>query len=762
MSRDVEEIYSRLLARNYQEVLFGGLEKAKRTGRNYMAICPFHDDHNPSFSFASDKPLWHCFGCGEGGDWIRYLERKEGITFREALERLAREAGVELKDGQHDKEKWEKETERATVLEIVLDFFKKQLWMDRENKTLDYLRKERNYEDEEIEAMELGLYPSQGELENYLVNKGYSTNIINKLGLKTQGFGDTHKLVIPYRDPVGRLKGFIVRALDDQVEPKYLVSFGVEKNTPFNLHEARGQKDLIIVEGFLDALIATQRGVKGVVATGGSSFTEAQLETAIRYGAKNFILSLDTDEAGLKGTERALELISANGLKAFVVKLLSGYKDPDELMRTTKGVEVFKKEIKEAQDGFKWKAYRLLSKHNLWTDRGEQDALDEALAYEETIKDPIDSKDFLDIITNALNTPLKLLEPKIADYHAKRARRHLEEGYKEFFREGSSLLEEGKLSELREYIDEKLPDLRAKAVNRIIKPSSLQSLREFVSQTREGLKTGYESLDKLIAIPQRAITIIAGRPSHGKTTLLLNLFLNMGRLYPEQSFFFFSYKECKGDLELKLLNILSGAVIDENHNLTQIANYLRGENAGNKEIEDGKTKFMELMESGRLWIIDEPYFVDDLADILAYLAESYDIGAVFIDYIQKVKIKGIYQTRQLELQKISERILETAKELSLPIILGARLGRDRDRKDKVSLDNLGEAGDIEQDANLVIGLYNEAMEKAQDEDRLLEEREVSLELAILKNRNGIMNEKTTLTFDRPILTIKDRKYKGNW
>jgi len=326
-----------------------------------LALCPFHEDHKPSFSFASDKPLWYCFGCGAGGDWIRYLERKESLEFREALDRLSRDAGVELKDGQQDKERWEKQTERATVLEIALDFFKKQLWTDRGKDVLHYLRKERKYNDKEIESMELGLYPSRGELEDYLVNKGYSVNIINNIGLKTKGFGDTHKLVIPYRDPVGRLKGFIVRALDDQVEPKYLVSFCVEKNTPFNLHEARGLRDLIVAEGFLDALIATQRGIKGVVATGTSSLTEAQLETAIRYGAKNFILALDNDEAGLKGIERALELISGKCLKTFVAKLLSGYKDPDELMRAPRGIEVFKKSIKEAQDGFKWKAYRLMS-----------------------------------------------------------------------------------------------------------------------------------------------------------------------------------------------------------------------------------------------------------------------------------------------------------------------------------------------------------------------------------------------------------------
>ena len=160
-------------------------------------------------------------------------------------------------------------------------------------------------------------------------------------------------------------------------------------------------------------------------------------------------------------------------------------------------------------------------------------------------------------------------------------------------------------------------------------------------------------------------------------------------------------------------------------------------------------------------VIDESYFVDDLTDTIAYLKERHDIGAVFIDYIQKVKIKGRYQTRQIELQRISERILETAKVLSLPVLLGAQLGRDTQHTDKVRLDNLRESGDIEQDANLVLGLYNEAMQKAQDRDETLKERKVDLKLTILKNRNGIVNEDVILSFDRPILTITEND-KGTW
>jgi len=762
MSADIEEIYSRLLTQNYQETLFRDLEKFKQSGSEYIACCPFHDDKNPSFSISADKPLWNCFtGCG-GGDWIGYLMRKEGLDFIEALNHFANAAGVKL--DAYNQEKWERETEKVSILEAGLDFFKEQLWTEKGKEALEYL-KGRGYSEDDIKLMELGYYPGYKVTSEYLVNKDYPVNTVNShfkwLNIDRRLYREDYKVVIPYRDSIGRLKGVygrLIRPLKEGEKEvdKYKPFTDAEgiKDTPFLMDRARGKKDLVVVEGYLDALICNAKGIDNVIAIGQASPKESQLETAVKYEAKNFILALDNDEAGQKGIEKAIELIVGKGLKAYVVTLPDGYKDPDELIKA-QGIDSFKDLIENAQAGVKWKANWLVSKHSLLTDRGRAEALNEALSYEERLRDPIDSKDFLDVITKALGIPIELLQPKISTYHEKKARERLESDYRVLFKKGERLLGEGKITELREYMDEVLPGLRAKSVSRTIEPYRLENLQEDITQTREGLETGYESLDKIVTIPQEAITIIAARPSHGKTTLLLNLFLNMIKKYPRQVFIFFSYEESKRQLGLKILNILSGEIINEYKNLIQIENYLRGNNTSRENIEKGKAEYKGLTESNRLWIIDEPYYVDDLADTLAYLSERYDIGAVFIDYIQKIKIKGRYGTRQIELQKISERILETAKDLSLPIILGAQLGRDKERREKVRLDNLREAGDIEQDANLVIGLDNEAMENAQADNKPLRESIVNLKLTILKNRNGIVNEKTILEFNRPILTIKD-------
>jgi len=294
-------------------------------------------------------------------------------------------------------------------------------------------------------------------------------------------------------------------------------------------------------------------------------------------------------------------------------------------------------------------------------------------------------------------------------------------------------------------------------------PYTFRDLLHDLSQTKDGLQTGYPSLDEIIEIPQAAITLIAGRPSHGKTITKLNLLLQMVRRYEGMNFYFFSYEESKSQILLKLLNILAADVIDEHHNLSNIEGYLRGKHAGKHKsekhkIEQASNVLQALTESGRLVVSDHPYFVDDLSGVIAKLKErdGDKMGAVFIDYIQKVKIKHKYPSRQLELQKISESILETALSSKVAIVLGAQLGRGTGKKEVLQLANLREAGDLENDAAVVIGIWNQAKEDADSKDEKLKGRKVDLELMVLKNRKGVSNQSVLLEFDRPLSTLNEK------
>jgi len=286
-----------------------------------------------------------------------------------------------------------------------------------------------------------------------------------------------------------------------------------------------------------------------------------------------------------------------------------------------------------------------------------------------------------------------------------------------------------------------------------IKPYTVEDLQKELSQTKEGLKTGYKNLDEMVRIPNEAITLIGGRPSHGKTTFKLNLFLNLIDQYPNQHFYFFSFEETRQQIAVKIINILSGWLFEEAKNIIQLEGYLRLGATSFDMVERGKKKYQELVSSGRLRIVSNPFYIQQLPAIVSSLKSKIPLGAIFIDYIQKIKNKHKFGTRQLELADTSNVILETAKLYSIPIILGAQLGRDRDSKDKVKLENLRECGDLEQDSNLVLGLFNPSMEKAQDEQKQLTDRKVKLEITPLKNRNGIVNKKAILNFDRPLLKI---------
>jgi len=191
-------------------------------------------------------------------------------------------------------------------------------------------------------------------------------------------------------------------------------------------------------------------------------------------------------------------------------------------------------------------------------------------------------------------------------------------------------------------------------------------------------------------------------------------------------------------------------------NIYQIENYLRIGSPLIPQIEDAKNRFNELTEKNRLRLIDEPYHVDDLIKSIMDKHDKYNVGAVFIDWLQRIPVKGKYSTRQLALQDILRQIVDMSNKLSLPVILACQFGRaeSETKKATVKLDNLREAGDIENDAKIVLGLWNTAMEKKGNDEKVEYER-ILLNVTILKNRKGRANIDKDLIFNAPILKIDD-------
>lgn len=331
----VEEIKTRL---DVAEVI-GGYVQLKQAGRNLKAPCPFHQEKTASFMVSPEKQIWHCFGCHQGGDVIKFVMAVEALEFREALELLARRAGVELKSSRSRGDSKVKERLYAAQ-ELAVRYFQTNLLKNPQ--ALNYLKR-RGLTKDTIKLFQIGYAPDTWEgLSRVLLKQGFSEDESMKAGLagKKRGLYDMFRgrIMLTICDAQGRPIGFTGRVLGEEL-PKYL-------NTPqtllydksraiYGLHlakEAIRQKDeVVLVEGNMDVVAAHQAGYKNTVAASGTALTLDQLKTLSRF-TKNIKLAFDQDQAGLIATERAIELGQKLGVTLKMV-VIPGAKDPDELIR---------------------------------------------------------------------------------------------------------------------------------------------------------------------------------------------------------------------------------------------------------------------------------------------------------------------------------------------------------------------------------------------------------------------------------------------
>lgn len=759
---DIQEVYSILLAKHFQDDLFSTLEGKKPTkgGRETTATCPFCGKAS-HFSYSSEKPVWKCWHCQEQGDWISYLERTGHSDFMAALTILAGEAGVELAGA--DPAKHRAYTRRADILEAAQAIFIQALQEPAGKAVLQYLLA-RGYSSEDIQAMDLGAYVERAGLQKALLKDGYTQQEIQDSGLLTAGFGSDYPLSLLWRDPAGRPIGIAARAIlpEDQLKArslsKYKYSFGLQKDQGLiGLTTARGAKAILLVEGVLDALYLSSKG-QAVVAIGGTSLSSAQIKALQDNGTEEILLCLDSDEPGQMATEKAIKQLKASKMRGYVVSLPAGHKDPDELVRK-RGLQSLRDAMAKAERSSSWMARRILSQHDLQTDRGLDKALDEALEVYAELEDKIEQRDFLKALEASTGLSADSLALRVRDQALRSSQRRSTGLLEATLRKAGGLATEGDILAAEEALSQGLQALRSSRGAVAPEPYLLEDLEKDISTMSAGLSTGYESLDKMLKIPAGALSIVAGRPGHGKTSLQLNLLLNMARAYKDKSFYFFSYEEAARPLAIKLIMILAGRVLSNRFNLEAYTGYLKDKDKRGTDLAIDKaiSEYQELTASGRLWLLDSRLSAEDLASTIAYLARRAEVGAIFVDYIQKVPLQRPQQgQRYLEVKRVSELLLEQAVSQDISIILGAQLGRAAGSDSKVRLDNLRESGDIEQDANLVLGLYNEAVDKAEAEDQPVQAKAVDLLLTVLKNRQGAAGLSSGLTFERPTLRIQDK------
>ena len=315
----------------------------KRSGRNYFGLCPFHNEKSPSFSVSPDKQIFHCFGCGVGGNVFTFISKIEGIGFKEAIENLADRAGIVLpkSENNEDSKREELKSKVYKVNNFTADYYHKRLYEPKSKAGQEYV-KQRKLTSETLESYNLGFSGNYDELYKVLRKEGFNDEEILESGLvkkNEQGqYVDFYRdrFMIPILDVRNRVIAFGGRVLGDAKRFKYL-------NSPENIVYSKGKhlfglnvakryehKKLLIVEGYMDAISLHQRGITNVVAALGTALTTNQ-GWLLRKNAEQVILGFDADSAGQNAIMRAMEVMQNMGCDMRVLQM-TGAKDPDEFI----------------------------------------------------------------------------------------------------------------------------------------------------------------------------------------------------------------------------------------------------------------------------------------------------------------------------------------------------------------------------------------------------------------------------------------------
>lgn len=416
----IEEVKSRL---NIEDVISEYVQ-LKRAGRNWKGLSPFSDEKSPSFMVSPEKQIWHDFSSGKGGNVFSFIMEVEGMTFKEALELLARKAGVDLgqyrtkssgRQGQDKERLYE-------LLEWTTKFYQAQLRGSRQ--ALEYVLKKRQFTKETVLEWRLGYAPNNGTaLIDFLRTKGFKDTEMKSAGVTAQryrGVGDMFRgrVMIPLCDQQGRVIGFTARILADNPNaPKYI-------NTPqtvlydksrhvFGLHLAketiRKTKYVVVAEGNLDVITSHQAGVRQVVATAGTALTEQHLQTLGRFTG-DIRLSFDADKAGLNATERAIPIASKVKVSLSIITIPSG-KDPDELIK--QDPEVWKKIIQSPQYALDWLIDRYKTVLDITSAQGKRQFTDIILHVVHDLKDPVEQDHYIGEVAKLIGVSQEALRGKL-------------------------------------------------------------------------------------------------------------------------------------------------------------------------------------------------------------------------------------------------------------------------------------------------------------------------------------------------------------
>lgn len=416
-----EEVRARLSI----EDVIGEYVQLKRAGRNFKGLSPFTSERTPSFIVSPDKQIWHDFSANKGGDIFGFVMEVEGMDFRQALEHLARKAGVDLsmyQSASHQKNA-ERKKQFLAMHSLAARYFQQSLVSNKA--AIEYVFNARHINKQTVTNFQLGYAPQvERGLANILQKRGYSADDIRDAGLASRYGNDLFRgrMMVPLMDPTGAVIGFTGRIIGDvENAPKYL-------NTPqtllydksrhiFGLSQAkeaiRSAGYVVVVEGNLDVVSSHQAGIKQVVATAGTAMTVEHLK-ALKRLTTDIRLCYDGDKAGVAATERAIGIASELGIELTIISLPDGEKDPDELIQTD--VKLWQDAIDAAEPAVDWVIAMYARQHDISTAKGKRAFTSAALQLTARLSDPVEREHYESIVATKTKSTLETVRQKSTQF----------------------------------------------------------------------------------------------------------------------------------------------------------------------------------------------------------------------------------------------------------------------------------------------------------------------------------------------------------
>ncbi len=412
---DIVEVISRYVA-------------MEKRGKNYLALCPFHQEKTPSFNINPEKQIFHCFGCGAGGNVFKFVMMVEGLSFPEAVKSLGAKVGVDIPEEISPRDQaYHKKKDRAyKIYSLVRDYYRFLLTSDTGAGAVQYLEK-RQLSDAARNTFELGYAPPNWDsLTKLLLSKGISGEELTKLGLvqakESGGFYDRfrNRIMFPIWDNQGRVIGFGGRTMGEDT-PKYLNSpegeFFNKGQLLYGLHIARKgireQGYAVLMEGYMDVVSTFQKGVINAVASLGTAFTRDQGKLLMTY-THNVVIAYDADAAGTTATLRAAEILQELGAQVSVATLI-GAKDPDEFIQS-QGLAAWQQVIEKALSLIQFKLDQAVKKYGIQNSAAKERVLQEVLPNLAVVASPIELEDAIKQTATVLQVNWETVLEAIRNY----------------------------------------------------------------------------------------------------------------------------------------------------------------------------------------------------------------------------------------------------------------------------------------------------------------------------------------------------------